>query len=306
MNVQYSVLWRICLAVVLATGLLRPQDAPKKLKRRHGAGLSEDFDIRTSGRDFSTRNVLSRRLAAAESFLSGRRSRGGRLEWNEFGLPRILAVQDGSLTARSQDPPERIVRDFLRGRDDLFGSVPDADGLRLVSTDTTAGLTVLQFHQSVNGVDVFEGHVKGVLDGEGKLLQIGAGSLTQANVAGRAVLSPRQAVEAAFHFSSNLAEKKTQSRTHSAPEHILERGLWRDSDPRPTVRFQEEADHLGCCLRDSARNNTLPSVTTRSPPFTPASTRMPDGISSPTVTVRSRNWPSSSPATYTTRVDPIC
>lgn len=191
--------------------------AARRLLERLPALQARDFDIRqqprtaapgkTSGRKtLQEDGPVRRRKAQLEAYRAAAEAegrRGLRLSVNAFGLPKSLANAVNPLSAPSRQDPVVIAKDFLRARRDLF-LLDDNDiaALRLVGRDRSAGgLPLLRFNQSINGVDVYRGHVQVALNAAGQVIQAGAGNLMpQLRMAAQPALSARQAVTAAFAF----------------------------------------------------------------------------------------------------------
>jgi Zn-dependent metalloprotease len=97
---------------------------------------------------------------------------------NRHGLPKIYRRDGGTLTGPSQRLPEEIAKDFLTANRSLFAlEATDSDRLRLAVRDVTPSATFLSFNQTVDGIDVYNGHVKFTLGKRGEVVQAGAGDV---------------------------------------------------------------------------------------------------------------------------------
>ena len=216
--------WLFCfLCIALPAAAQNPTSAAEKaavarrLRERLQALSLRDFDIRqqppqapAAGKAADRkalqdhRAAVRQRKAQLEAYRAAAEDagrRGLRLAVNAFGLPKLLANAVEPLSAPSTQEPIVIAKNFLRARRDLFLlDENDIAALRLVGRDSSAGgLSLLHFNQSVNGVDVYQGHVQVALNAAGQVVQAGAGSLIpQLQTAAQPALSAREAVAAAF------------------------------------------------------------------------------------------------------------
>lgn len=216
-----SLLCFLCVALPaaaqVAASAAEKADAARRLRERLQAPPLRDFDIRqqpppaqTAGKQTGRKALqdsgaaVRRRKAQIEAYraeaeAAGRR--GLRLAVNAFGLPKSLADAAQPLSAPSARDPVGIAKDFLRARRDLFLlDEDDVAALRLVGRDTAAGgLSLLRFNQTVNGIDVYQGHAQVALNAAGQVVQAGAGDLIpQLRLAAQPALSAGEAVAAAF------------------------------------------------------------------------------------------------------------
>ena len=167
-----------------------------------------DFDAR----DFSTPDALpgadrskalvDGRRGAIATFLASPEAAGlgMRVSPNRFGLPKTFFREGHPLTAPSKSLPEDIARDFLRAHRTLFPlTAPEIDGLRLVSRDESGGAVFLAFHQTLNGIDVFNGQIKFTLSKAGEVILVGADEVVpELSLSTQPRLSAEEAVSAAF------------------------------------------------------------------------------------------------------------
>jgi uncharacterized protein (TIGR03437 family) len=170
--------------------------------------LLPEFDVRDSAevsapaRAVGARAVVSRRQAATAEFVAAQRPAGVsiRATHGAYGAPKTLAREGAALTAASRGDAEAIARSFLRDHAAIFPfSAREMDDLRLVTRDASHGATFLAFNQTVDGVDVFNGHVKFTLSGRGEVVQVATGDVApQLSVSNAVALSPADAVKAAL------------------------------------------------------------------------------------------------------------
>lgn len=170
---------------------------------------SQDWDIREVESRAIHRNreqektFLERREAAVRAFREASAPGAGeeiRIVLNEFGLPRSFWREQGALSAPSQKAPEEIAREFLRAHSAILPFSPEEiENLSLTGKHQAGGLTYLRFHQTVNGIRVFQGQVRITLNRAGQVVEAGVGSVIPQASLGRGMrLSPEEAVRAAY------------------------------------------------------------------------------------------------------------
>lgn len=172
--------------VVLVSGQSVDRSIPKVSKQVSGKPPTapRDFDIRQWGAEHDSLTAKSfvedrqasilefQRGPAAESFASAR------IEFNSFGLPRMIFHEGATLSAASNAPAESAARDFLRTQQKLFYlSSQEVDALRLVSELPVGSGKLVRFNQTVGGLDVLHGTLRILLDSSGAVVQAGAGEI---------------------------------------------------------------------------------------------------------------------------------
>ena len=195
------------LAASPAWGQSRADGKAGDAARKH---VLADFDVRDSappealsgrGAD-QAKALVERRRGAIEAFLASPAAAGlgMRIVPNRYGLPKTLFREGHALSAPSTAQPEDIARNFLRAHRTLFPlTAPDVDGLRLVSKDNSGGAVFLAFHQTLNGVGVFNGQIKFTLSATGEVIHAGADEVVpELNLSTKPRLSAAEAVSAAF------------------------------------------------------------------------------------------------------------
>jgi uncharacterized protein (TIGR03437 family) len=169
-----------------------------------------DFDVRDSapldarsgpGAD-QAKAMVERRRGAIKTFLASPAAAGlgMRVAPNRYGLPKTFFREGHALTAPSTAQAEDIARNFLRTHRTLFPlTAPEIDSLRLVSKDASGGAVFLAFHQTLNGIDVFNGQIKFTLSATGEVIHSGADEVVpELNLSTKPRLSAAEAVSAAF------------------------------------------------------------------------------------------------------------
>ena len=198
----------LCLAALAQTPdqALAGQASRESIARR----VTESFDIRglpqasllTSAlRLDSDRELRKQRKTAIETYLSSSFS-GARFTLNSFGLPHNLFRAQAALSPVSESDPVEIAKDFLRDHRGIFSLTEDEiRNLRLAGKDVTEGVVFLNFNQALDGIDVFRGHVKIVLNRSGQVVQVGVGDVIPGlGLETSPTLSPEDAVRSAFRI----------------------------------------------------------------------------------------------------------
>jgi len=173
-----------------------------------------DFDIRelelANGRSNEQTQaiaVVEKRRANLTSFVESPEQiqAGTRITPNTYGLPKMYLREGRTLTAPSALQPAEIARRFLRAQPNIFSlDVAEIDRLRLVLEDVSGNAKFLAFNQTLNGIDVFNGHLKFTMNRDGEIIQVATGDV----VAGLSIsttprLAPDEAVKAAFNTMGN-------------------------------------------------------------------------------------------------------
>src|SRR5262249_39824933 len=173
-----------------------------------------DFDIRelelANGRsNEQTQGIalVEKRRANLTSFVESPEQiqAGTRITANTYGLPKMYLREGRALTAPSAIQPAEIARRFLRAQPNIFSlDVAEINRLRLVLEDVSGNAKFLAFNQTLNGIDVFNGHIKFTMNRDGEIIQVATGDV----VAGLSIsttprLTPDEAVKAAFNTIGN-------------------------------------------------------------------------------------------------------
>ena len=186
-----------------------------------------DFDARelaasdqpAGGQQAQAKALVERRRANIESFLAAEiaANPGTRIVPNRFGVPKLFLRDGKSLSAPSTQEPEEIARSFLRAHTAIFPfAAAEADTLRLLVKDVTAGATYLAFNQTVGGIDVFNAQIKFTIGKAGEVAQVAAGDVAPGlSLSATPALSPEEAVRAAYAAIS-LAAPAALSRAPDA------------------------------------------------------------------------------------------
>src|SRR5262249_33972571 len=100
-------------------------------------------------------NLLSLMQSSAQS---GARSR---IIPHQYGLPKLYVREGQSLTSRSTLRSAEIAKGFLRDQPEVFSlKGSEIDNLRLLSEDVSDTAKFLAFNQTIDGIDVFNAHIK--------------------------------------------------------------------------------------------------------------------------------------------------
>jgi hypothetical protein len=165
-----------------------------------------DYDARHSAAARPDRAVVQQRENAVRSFSA---RAGTRAATNRHGLPKILFRSGRPLSAPSSQPPEVIARGFLYANPALFPfDAPEIENLRLAVQDASDGAVYLVFNQTLDGIDVYNGLLKFVLNPSGEIVATSAAdAVPQLRLSTTPRLTPEQAVRAAFHSIGHQAPR---------------------------------------------------------------------------------------------------
>ncbi len=179
---------RLFVCLLLVGTVLLGQPRPRTVAIAPGAAsppMFADFDVRWRAQNdakppASERNTATR--SAGEDGLE--------VQWNEFGLARMVRRADGPLTARAGgEGSATIARRFLADRPGYFRlDATTTRELQVLRETSRGGIRLVDFRQMVDGVPVFGADVRVALDAEGRVIQAGAGDLAPEL---RAVEEPR-------------------------------------------------------------------------------------------------------------------
>ncbi|HKS29569.1 MAG TPA: M36 family metallopeptidase [Pyrinomonadaceae bacterium] len=121
------------------------------------------------------------RASAVENFRAGLRpehAKNLRAQVNEAGAMKNFFIDGAPLTEPQSDAPDNIARRFLKERAQVFAlSNAGVDNLKLEKEDNDRGTTFLDYAQTVDGIKVFEGNVKVVVNNQGEVMNVREGFL---------------------------------------------------------------------------------------------------------------------------------
>jgi Zn-dependent metalloprotease len=172
--------------------------------------IFDDYDSRdfsataepTGLKEAEAKLLMAVRRANMQSFLvsAAKNMPGARIELNRFGAPKLFLRDGNSLSAPSMLAPEEIAKNFLLQNSTAYSFTPfEVDSLRIVGKDITKNATFLTFSQTIDGIDVFNGHIKFTLNNRGEVIQVGTGDVAPGiRVSTTPRLSAEEAIKAAF------------------------------------------------------------------------------------------------------------
>ena len=168
------------LSALAGLPLLAQENPAKSPREALGKSELRNYDIRdvealkqTAGAPRDA--LLAQRQGTVAAYSA---APGVRINAGPNGLPRMYFSEFAPLTAASAADPVDIAKSFLRAHRDLFPfSDQEIDALRLTVRDVKDDATHLGFNQTVNGVEVFQGHVKFTLNHRGQVVQAGVGDV---------------------------------------------------------------------------------------------------------------------------------
>jgi uncharacterized protein (TIGR03437 family) len=161
-------------------------------------GAQEDFDIRMPS---SSSAAVTDKVTVRD--LRSRPGTKAKLTQTPEGRVKSLSSDIATLTGPSTKPREQVVRDFLKAESAVFSFLPQAkDRLRLLASDDSGGLAILNFQQHQAGLPIYEATLKGGLGRKGELIRIDGGGLTgNLSVNTTARLTAAQAIQAAYRLN---------------------------------------------------------------------------------------------------------
>lgn len=181
----------ITLAIVAVTAFIPPTIQTISAAGVGERPLFENYDIRldksgstqqiidlyrsASGRsDHSIASALSRARSAAEFV---QRNNNIRVEYSaELHIPEVVSTdigRTGWLTAASRAEPSVILRSFVEKNSVLFGlNSGDTADLAPIVDRRGGKLTIVELHQTIGGVPVFQGQVKAAITSKGEVVRV--------------------------------------------------------------------------------------------------------------------------------------
>ena len=188
-----------------------------------------DFDIRegaaqqaSAGAEQSREKAtVELRRANNESFLARERAArpGIRIVPNQYGFPKLLLRDGGTLSAASTLEPEENAKNFLRAHSSIFPFAPaEVDNLRLIVKDVTGDATFLAFNQTIDGIDVFNGQIKVTMTKAGEVVQVATADvipdlhIPEFSFAAKPRLSHEEGILTALRVSGSKAPASALSR----------------------------------------------------------------------------------------------
>jgi hypothetical protein len=173
-----------------------------------------NFDIRESGLGIApgggqqqAQMLVERRRANLASYVTSSEQMrlGTRIVPSQYGLPKLYVREVRPLAAPSGLKPLETAKRFLETEPEVFAMTRgEIDRLRLLVDDTSGNAKFLAFNQTVNGIDVFNGHIKFTLNRLGEIIQVATGDVIPGlDIPTVPRLTADQAVRAAFAAVGN-------------------------------------------------------------------------------------------------------
>ena len=163
-----------------------------------------DFDLNTVRKLANARKPTADQLAAVEALKANAQASRLSARWNDFGGSPDVLMDFAS--APYAGTPEEAGRAFLSANAVAFG-INDVSNLRLVSERAMLGGHLLRFQQTYGGIDVKDGGVGLVMNGQNQIIMASGPHFRDVNVNTTPTLSAAQAKTAAntdlakFHVS---------------------------------------------------------------------------------------------------------
>lgn len=182
--------------------------------RLAGEGEFKDYDLTAAGEPNASLNVATQaRAAAVDQFRSSLQPDvAGNLHAtaNEAGAMKAFFIDGASLSAPQSDTADNIARGFLRQNASLFAlSRADVKNLTMINEDNDAGTNFLKYVQTINGIKVFEGDVRVVVNKNGEVLNVREGFIVSGqSVSIKPALSESEGIAKAFAYSGREIETR--------------------------------------------------------------------------------------------------
>lgn len=165
--------------------------------------------------------LVDRRTRNMEAFVAQRQAAqpGIRIVPSRHGIPKLMLSDGKALSAASNRDPDNIARNFLLSNSAVFPfSQAEVGQLRLVVRDVTPNASHLVYHQTVNGIDVFQGQIKFTLSKTGEVLQVGS---SEAVPGLNTSTVPRLRPEEAELAARKASRAETTGKVLRAPELVI-------------------------------------------------------------------------------------
>jgi Zn-dependent metalloprotease len=151
--------------------------------------------------------AIKARRGAIESFrasLPPDARDGLRYEINEAGVPKMFFNLSAPLSRPSAGSADDVARRFLRSHRDIFGLTSrGVTRLKLKNEDNDEGTTFLVYHQTVGGVEVFQGQVQVAVNKSGEVISVMEGLLVpNSGISTTPTLTETEALSRAFTYSA--------------------------------------------------------------------------------------------------------
>jgi Zn-dependent metalloprotease len=153
-----------------------------------------NFDLNTANTVANLRQATNQQLTAFENLKQATGSQNAKIRWNEFGGSPDVIYDFAS--APSTASPEDAARAFIANNGALFG-VSDVSTLRVFSNKEALGGHLIRFQQTAGGVDVKNGGIGIVMNGNKQVIMASGPHFRDVNVNTTPTLSAEQARQAA-------------------------------------------------------------------------------------------------------------
>ena len=164
--------------------------------------VPNEFDVRgihgtPRGTELRQPNALQLKALTSLAGSLGIAVSGLRIEYNGLtATPRSISRDGGYLTAPSNNTPEKIVRDFIHARRELFRfDESDLNNLKLASRAVTPeGTTVMLFQQKVGDLTVYNGNILVNVSKSGQIINVGGDNFPRLRTDNSFAITPAQAI----------------------------------------------------------------------------------------------------------------
>lgn len=166
--------------------------------------LSSPSNIRNASQNSDL--AIQKRALAVETFRGGLNPDSAenlRAVVNETGAMKNFFIEGGPLSQPRADTPDNIARNFLSQHESLFVLSESAiANLRLDREDKDRGTTFIDYAQRVGAINVYEGSVQVVVNGNGEVLSVREGFLVAGQkIRLRPTLTETEGIQKAFEHT---------------------------------------------------------------------------------------------------------
>ena len=152
----------------------------------------------------------SARISAIDSFratLPAEARDNLRYEINEAGVPKIFFIPAGASERQAAKSADQAARSFLTEHSDIFGlTAREVRLLKFENEDNDEGTTFLHYHQTIDGLRLFQGQVQVAVSAGGEVISVMEGMvMPNGSVDTEPILTEEAALAEAFKYAGRQA-----------------------------------------------------------------------------------------------------
>jgi Zn-dependent metalloprotease len=155
-------------------------------------------------------DALRARVSAIDNFratLPAEARDNLRYEINEAGVPKIFFIPAGASVRPAARSADQAARGFLTEHGDIFGlTAREVRSLKFENEDNDGGTTFLHYHQTIDGLRLFQGQVQVAVSAKGEILSVLEGMvMPNGSVDTEPILTEEAALAEAFKYAGRQA-----------------------------------------------------------------------------------------------------